>query len=236
MKSLPSGLSVVVPAYHSAANLPELVARLAAVLPAVAAEYEVILVNDGSRDHTWEIIGTLVQAHPFVRGINLMRNYGQHNALLCGIRAARFDRIVTLDDDLQHPPEHLPALVAALTDRFDVVYAAPEAEQHGLLRNFASLVTKVALSNAMGTKTARLASAWRIFRTRLREAFGAYGSPYVAIDVLQTGRADLAYKPPPVLRREAWIPATHDDQVSRQSSVGDRSSGIRPGVPTMIGA
>ncbi len=180
------GLSVVIPAYRSAANLPDLVRRLARVLPGLAADYEVVLVNDGSGDDTWGVICALAVEHGFVRGINLMRNYGQHNALLCGIRAARYDRTITMDDDLQHPPESLGVLVAGLTAERDVVYAAPEKEQHGMMRDFASVVTKFALQNAMGAETARMVSAWRIFRTKLRGAFASYGSPYVCIDVLLT--------------------------------------------------
>lgn len=183
---MPPGLSVVIPAYNSAETLPELVERLARALPALAPEFEVIFVNDGSRDGTWAVICGLRKVHPFVRGINLMRNFGQHNALLCGIRAARFDRTVTMDDDLQHPPESLAVLVEALTPDVDVVYAAPAQAQHGLWRNLASWVTKLALRNSMGGKTARMASAWRIFRTRLRRAFADYSSPYVSIDVLLT--------------------------------------------------
>lgn len=186
MKSLPAGLSVVIPAYNSADTLTELVERLGRVLPGLVPDFEVILVNDGSRDATWSAIRMLVAGHAFVRGINLMRNYGQHNALLCGIRAARYDRTVTMDDDLQHSPEALPRLLAALKDGIDVVYAAPEQAQHGLWRNLASFVTKLALRNSMGAKTAQMASAWRIFRTHLREAFSTYGSPYVSIDVLLT--------------------------------------------------
>ena len=186
MQSLPPGLSVVIPAYHSAETLAELVARLARVLPGLASNFEVVLVNDGSRDETWAVIRALAADHAFVRGINLMRNYGQHNALLCGIRAARYDRTITMDDDLQHPPESLPALVGALTADVEVVYASPDQAQHGLWRNLASFVTKFALRNSMGGTVARRVSAWRIFRTQLREAFVTYGSPYVSIDVLLT--------------------------------------------------
>src|SRR6185436_19767459 len=95
--------------------------------------FEVVLVNDGSRDRSWPVINELSVARSWVRGINLMRNYGQHNALLCGIRAARFDTIVTMDDDLQHPPEEIPKLLAKLGEGFDVVYGFPEQQQHGLL-------------------------------------------------------------------------------------------------------
>ena len=186
MPPLPPGLTVVIPAYESEASLPELVRRLGAVLPGLAPDFEVVLVNDGSRDRTWEVIQRLSAEHAFVRGICLMRNYGQHNALLCGIRAARYATLVTMDDDLQHPPELLPVLLAALTPELDVVYASPEKQQHGLLRDLASAITKLALKNAMGARTARVVSAWRVFRTKVRDAFASYQAPYVSIDVLLT--------------------------------------------------
>src|SRR5262245_57629744 len=113
---LPPGISVVVPCYHSEGSLPPLVERLRAVLPGLAARWEILLVDDSSRDRTGAVAEELAAAHPEVSVIKLMRNYGQHAALLCGIRAARHAIIVTMDDDLQHPPEELPRLVAALTD------------------------------------------------------------------------------------------------------------------------
>ena len=115
-----------------------------------------------------------------------MRNYGQHNALLCGIRAARYDVIVTMDDDLQHPPEEIPKLLAKLAEGYDVVYGAPRELPHGLLRNLASTMTKMALQGAVGAETARRISAFRAFRTELREAFRTFSGPYVSIDVLLT--------------------------------------------------
>ncbi|MEQ2007235.1 MAG: glycosyltransferase family 2 protein [Limisphaerales bacterium] len=183
---LSPGLSVVIPVYNSAEVLPLFVERLAPVLQQLGQAHELVLVNDGSRDQSWTVITSLAAKHPWVRGICMMRNYGQHNALLCGIRAARFDKTVTMDDDLQHPPEELPRLVAALTEDLDVVYAPPEKEQHGLLRDMASVITKVALSSAMGADNARQVSAWRIFRTNLRDAFVQYHSPLVSVDVLLT--------------------------------------------------
>jgi undecaprenyl-phosphate 4-deoxy-4-formamido-L-arabinose transferase len=121
-----------------------------------------------------------------VRGIDLMRNYGQHNALLCGIRAARHEVVVTMDDDLQHPPEELPKLLAQLDEGWDVVYGTPLAEQHGFLRDMASRITKLALQSAMGAETARHVSAFRVFRTQLRDAMSSYRSQHVSIDVLLT--------------------------------------------------
>jgi undecaprenyl-phosphate 4-deoxy-4-formamido-L-arabinose transferase len=184
--TLASGISVVVPVYNSHATLAELLRRLAAVLPSLAPQLEVILVNDGSRDESWRVIAELAAQYPFVAGIEMMRNYGQHNALLCGIRAARFDRIVTLDDDLQNPPEEIGKLLAKLEEGYDVVYGKPQAMTHGLFRNLASQITKFVLKQAMGAETARNISAFRIFRTVIRDAFATYRSPYVSIDVLLT--------------------------------------------------
>lgn len=179
-------ISVIVPVYNSAAILPELVERLEPVLESLGCEFEVIFVNDASRDRSWHAIQELADPHPWIRGINLMRNYGQHNALLCGIRAARFEVVVTMDDDLQHPPEEIPKLLAMIREGFEVVYGFPEHQQHGLLRDLASELTKLALRGSMGAETARHVSAFRAFRTQARDAFANYHSPFVSIDVVLT--------------------------------------------------
>jgi glycosyltransferase involved in cell wall biosynthesis len=179
-------VSVVVPVYNSEGTLEPLVDRLDAVLSRLCRDFEVILVNDGSRDASWERICALAAGRPWVRGINLMRNYGQHNALLCGIRSASHEVIVTLDDDLQNPPEEIPKLLEPLEKGFDVVYGTPEREQHGIWRDLASRITKLALARSMGARTASNVSAFRAFRTELRQAFASYSAPFVSIDVLLT--------------------------------------------------
>jgi glycosyltransferase involved in cell wall biosynthesis len=179
-------ISVVVPVYNSELILPELVKRLEPALTSLSGQFEVVLVNDGSRDQSWKMIQELSRSFPWVRGINLMRNYGQHNALLCGIRAARFETTITMDDDLQHPPEEIHKLVAKLEEGYEVVYGFPEHEQHGLLRDVASGLTKLALQRSMGAETARHISAFRAFRTQARDAFASYHSPFVSIDVVLT--------------------------------------------------
>ena len=183
---LPSGLSIVIPVYNSAEILPELVERLKQSCLCLNLEWEVILVNDGSRDHSWQVVQRLAASMKSLRGLNMMRNYGQHNALLAGIRAARFPMILTMDDDLQHPPEEIPRLIQAFREGIDVLYGTPELEQHGLWRDLGSVVTKLALQGGMGADTARMVSAWRLFRTRLRDGFETYHSPFVNIDVLLT--------------------------------------------------
>ncbi|HVU09719.1 MAG TPA: glycosyltransferase family 2 protein [Phototrophicaceae bacterium] len=179
-------LSVVIPVYRSAGNLNLLVDELEKVLPALAAQYEIILVDDGSPDQSWEAIQALVQVNPRVRGFTLMRNYGQHNALLCGIRQAQYEIIVTMDDDLQNPPDQIHKLLDKLAEGYDVVYGTPQREQHGLWRDLASQVTKLILQGSMGVDIARSVSAFRAMRTQVRDAFIDYRSAYVSIDVLLT--------------------------------------------------
>ena len=186
LQVLRAGVSVLIPVYGSESILPELVRQLEEVLPRLASRYEVILVNDCSPDGSWHVICQLAGQYPWLRPINLMRNYGQHNALLCGIRATRYALIVTMDDDLQHPPEEIPTLLAALEQGYDVVYGRPAQEQHGLMRDLASLTTKLALQSLMGAEIARQVSAFRAFRSEVANAFSHYEGAFVSIDVLLT--------------------------------------------------
>jgi undecaprenyl-phosphate 4-deoxy-4-formamido-L-arabinose transferase len=175
---------VVIPVYNSQATLPALTERLAAVLPTIADRFEVVLVNDGSQDGSWEAVCQAARKHPWVRGVNLMRNYGQHNALLAGIRAARYAVTVTMDDDLQHPPEEIPRLFGTLAQGNDLVYGVPALPQQGLSRNLSSRLTKLWLHRVLGVAMASRASAFRAFRTVLRDGFAHYEGPAVAIDAL----------------------------------------------------
>ena len=181
-----NSVSIVIPVYNSAEILPELLSQLSTMLSETVSDYEIILVNDGSRDQSWEIIRQLSDQYPFVIGIDLMRNYGQHNALLAGIFIATKEAIVTMDDDLQHPPEEVPKLLEELSKGYDVVYGTPMKEQHGLWRDLASLLTKLTLQNTLGVAVARNVGAFRAFKTHIREAFRHFQNPYVNIDVLLT--------------------------------------------------
>ncbi len=181
-----SSLSVVIPVYRAQQTLPELHRQLVPALEALASAFEIIYVEDCGGDGSWPLIAAFAAADPRVRGIRMNRNFGQHNALLCGIRAAKYELIVTRDDDLQHPVEEIPKLLSALAEEVDVVYGFPERERHSVMRRLASQLTKLALASAMGADTARHVSAFRAFRTHLREGFRDYRSPSVSIDVLLT--------------------------------------------------
>lgn len=218
-------LSVVIPVYNSAGALPALWEALHPVLESLGGEYEVILVDDGSRDGSWAVLRDLQARHPGrIVPIQLMRNYGQHNALLCGIRAARYPVTVTLDDDLQNPPAEIPTLLRKLEEGYDVVYGTPQRGQHGLWRNVASRVTKIALQSAMGADIARHVSAFRAFRTTARQAFDAYQGPFVSVDVLLTWAST----------RFAWVPVRLDPRTRGESGYTFRKL-ISHGLNMMTG-
>jgi undecaprenyl-phosphate 4-deoxy-4-formamido-L-arabinose transferase len=122
-----------------------------------------------------------------VRGFDLARNFGQHNALLCGIRAARYEVCITLDDDLQNLPEETHRLLEKLDEGFDVVYGVPHKHQQSWWRNLGSVLTKWSVSFVVGrevSQSVRDVSAFRAFRTDLRRSFESYRGAEVILDGL----------------------------------------------------
>lgn len=177
-------LSIVVPVYKGEPFIEPLVAQLTRTLPTFSANYEIILVNDGSPDNSWPLIQHLARKNECVRGIRMMRNYGQHNATLCGVREARYEVVVTMDQDLQHPPEEIPLLLAMLEEGYDVVYGSPRKLPQGFWRNLMTAAIKWILAKVVGLPSVRNVSAFRAFRTQLREAFVHFQNPSLIIDVL----------------------------------------------------
>ena len=177
-------VSVVVPVYNSSDTLSMLVDEVGKVLPEVADEFELVLVNDGSPDQSWRVISELAGTHPWVQGIDLMRNYGQHNATLCGIREACYEVIVIMDDDLQNPPREIPKLLEKLDEGYDVVYGVARKRQQVWWKSLASVIVKRAIAYVMGQRTVRDIGAFKAFRADLRKSFENFHSPDVLVDVL----------------------------------------------------
>ncbi len=188
MKKDNKNISVVIPVYNSEKIIGTLVEILIDVLTDLCNSFEIILVNDSSSDNSSKIISKLNQDYEQVNFLELAKNYGQHNALLCGIRHAKYEIIVTLDDDLQNPPEKIPDLLNQLNKGYDVVYGAPiKLENGGILRNLTSIITKsLFLRYIMGVNEAKYVSPFRIFRTKIRESFKDYNLKFVTLDVLLT--------------------------------------------------
>lgn len=169
--------------YNSEQSLRELSEQLVPVLAELTPDFEIIFVDDASRDGSWGQLCALEEEIPQVRILAMSRNYGQHNALLAGINAAQNAVIVTMDDDLQHRPSDVPVLVGALGPDVDLVYGVSTEEEHTIWRNVSSRVTKAAMRRTLGWDDADKTGAFRAFRTRLREGFSTR-DPYVSIDVL----------------------------------------------------
>lgn len=177
-------LSIIVPVYRGETLVEPLVERLSKSLPSISKKYEVILINDGSPDNSWVVIERLSKKYKWVRGIRLMRNYGQHNATLCGVRLARYEVTITMDQDLQHPPEEISVLLAQIEKGFDVVYGYPKKLPQSFVRNILTENIKNILAGVMGVRSVKNISAFRAFHTHLRSAFDNFQSPTMIIDVL----------------------------------------------------
>ena len=136
-------ISVVVPIYNSESSIKELSNRLAAVLSSNANEYEIIFVDDGSKDNSFSELCKLRDNCRAVKVISLDGNFGQQNAIMCGLRHTTGDYVITIDDDLQHPPEEIPKLLEKLADGFEVVYGIADDKKHSKVRNFGTDVTNL---------------------------------------------------------------------------------------------
>lgn len=134
-------ISVVIPVFNSAEILQDLYDRLENVLLGINDSYEIILVDDGSSDKSFEVMKSLNQRDPRVKAIRLSRNFGQQNAIMCGFHHAQGKYTVTMDDDLQNPPEEIVRLLIKIDEGYDVVYGIPTQKSHSFLRNLGSKMT-----------------------------------------------------------------------------------------------
>ena len=184
-------VSVVVPVFNSASSLVELHRRIDATLSSTGGleSWELILVNDGSEDASWERILELSRDHPEVRGVDLTRNWGQHNALLAGIQTATGQVIVTLDDDLQNPPEEIPRLLEALTGDVELVYGKPIAKRQVLPRRVATTIVRRLVHVMTGGGVPADIGGFRAFRASLLDGLDDSQGASFAIDIPLTGAA-----------------------------------------------
>ena len=181
---LPDGLSVVVPVFRSEKTLNELVNRITNSID--NKSFEIILVDDASGDESWTTICSIAGQNSTVTGIRLGRNSGQHGALLAGVRAAKFQTVVTIDDDLQNPPEEIHKLLDALVPGVDVVYGVSTEVKQNFYRRAASKLVRKFFASALQFNSAVSMSSFRTFRTALREGFNTALGPNVSLDALLT--------------------------------------------------
>lgn len=179
-------VSIVIPVYRSERILPRLVEEIGRAMfeGGLDGRFELVLVNDGSQDGSWSAIQRLAAVHPFVRGINLRRNFGQHSATMAGLTHARGDDVVIMDDDLQHPPAAVPHLLRALQSGADVCYTRYRGRQHALWKvlgsRFNDWVAGVLLDKPKGLYL----SSFKAMRGEVAREIVKYDGPYAYVDGL----------------------------------------------------
>ena len=141
----PSMVSIVVPVYGGTQALVELCERVGNVL---RDNYEIILVDDNGPTHAWPVISEIARNDPHVSGLRLSKNFGQHAATMCGIAHAQGEWIITMDDDLEHPPEAVPEMIAAGDAEHPLVYGSFARRTHSVYRNWSSEVMRWTLKRA----------------------------------------------------------------------------------------
>jgi undecaprenyl-phosphate 4-deoxy-4-formamido-L-arabinose transferase len=179
-------LSIVIPVYRSEGILARLCQEVerAMVAAGVAGRFEMILVCDASPDDSWRVIVRLAREFPFVRGIHLRRNAGQHNAIMAGLARVRGRRVVVMDDDLQHPPAAIPSLLAALDRGFDVCYTHYRNRQHPLWKLAGSKLTDIAARLLLGKPRGIYLSSFKAMERGVADEIVKYDGPYAYVDGL----------------------------------------------------
>lgn len=195
MPSETPDVSVVIPAYRAAESLEKLLAGLVAVFAEQEKTAEYIVVDDRSPDATWTTLQDLAEAYPDLRAIRLQKNVGQMSATLCGVSEATGDVVVTMDDDLQNPPEEVPVLLAALdaAPDWDVVIGSWERGNDGVLRRFGGNVFE-RLQNAAVPRGGHLRhTGFRAFRRPVGEAMVEHGTRHPVLSSLILEVADSVH-------------------------------------------
>jgi polyisoprenyl-phosphate glycosyltransferase len=179
-------LSIVIPVYNSERLVPELVRRIAGAMSGegMAADYEVILVDDGSRDASWKMIERACERYPEVRGVHLRTNSGQHNAIMAGLRAASGAVIVVMDDDLQHAPEDIGKLHAQVLEGCDVCYAAFRNPKHAGWKRLGSAFRDATARVLLGVPRGVRISSFKAMTAEIAREITRYEGPFPYVDGL----------------------------------------------------
>src|SRR5712691_8911650 len=157
-------ISVIVPVYNEEGSLPALFDRLTGVLRAMGRSHEILFVDDGSSDGSPRLLREFAALNPSVRIVEFNRNYGQHAAIFAGFEEASGEIVITLDADLQNPPEEIPALVMKIEEGYDVVGGWRENRQDPLFRRLASWLVNRLVSWSTGVRLRDYGCMLRAYR------------------------------------------------------------------------
>lgn len=178
------GLSVVIPVYNSEGIVSVLYERLTNELGSLGEEYEIILVNDCSRDNSWQKLQEMANSDPHVKAISLRRNAGYDNAIMAGLRFVRFAYVVIMDDDLQHAPEDIKSLLGEIRKGFDVVYANFHRKEQSLIKNVGSWLNDKLARLIINMPAGLHVSSFKILRREIVSEIVKYDGPFPYVDGL----------------------------------------------------
>jgi glycosyltransferase involved in cell wall biosynthesis len=170
-----SSLTILIPVMNEEGNLPELYDRVSASLAAIGLPYEIIFVDDGSRDRSWEIIQELNASDPRVIGLKHRKNFGKAQALSHGFSAARGDVVITMDGDLQDDPDELPNFIAKLNEGYDLVSGWKVRRQDPLGKTFPSKVFNWTVRKTTGVPLHDFNCGFKAYRREVTQAIRLYG-------------------------------------------------------------
>lgn len=173
--------SVVIPVFNSSGIIERTIAEVVKEISVISSSYELILVNDGSGDGSWDVIENLTKKYKNIIAINLLKNYGQHSANMCGFRYSQGRYVVTMDDDLQNPPSEIKKLVSGMDDDTDLVIGRFESKNHSLFRRIGSRVVQRLNKNIFDIEPNLTLSNFRLIRRDVIERVCKDGSsnPYI---------------------------------------------------------
>jgi undecaprenyl-phosphate 4-deoxy-4-formamido-L-arabinose transferase len=179
-------LSVVVPVYRSATILPQLVEQIYAEMnnENLSDNFELLLVNDASPDNSWQVIRSLANTHPFIKGVSLRRNFGQHNAIMAGLNHISGEFVVLMDDDLQHPPRAIGDMLRALEEGYDVCYTKYRNRRHAAWKKLGSKFNNWVATHLLGKPKGLYLSSFKAMRREVAQEIIKYDGPYAYVDGL----------------------------------------------------
>jgi undecaprenyl-phosphate 4-deoxy-4-formamido-L-arabinose transferase len=176
--------SVVIPVYNGELHILNTLEKLTEVLKNLNQSFEVILVNDGSSDGSWPVIDRFCKENENIVGVDLMKNFGQDNAILTGLKFSNAKYIVIMDDDLQHDPSDIPRLINEIEKGFDVVYAKFEKKQQSLVKNFGSWFNGKVANIVIRKPENVYLSPFKVLTSQVRDEIVNYEGPYPYVDGL----------------------------------------------------
>lgn len=161
--------SILIPVYNSESIVSKTVEETIKFFSSYNLSYEILLINDGSSDNSWDVIKGLAQSNKSIRAINLLKNYGQHSAIFCGMENCVGDLIITIDDDLQNPPEEIIHLINKIDEGFDLVFGKFRLKKHSWFRRQGTKIVSKLNSHIFQKPKGITLSNFRIFTKEVKD-------------------------------------------------------------------